>query len=161
MDSEQGSVANSDLEGQPAGLAGVVSLGDVVDVTQWITPRQAVFTPQHADQQSDQRITHRLLTGALAQSFIRQLVSDHIQALDSGRVHHHSSGAETSTDAVLHGSRTSLEHSEVVISRSDWTANKFRSPPEDQAGPAQHLDQVQKPMQGRGLPPIDDAAVRG
>ena len=161
MDSEQGSVANSDLEGQPAGLAGVVSLGDVVDVTQWITPRQAVFTPQHADQQSDQRITHRLLTGALAQSPVRQLVVNNIQALDSGRVQHHSCSAGTFTDAVLDGSRLSLEHTGVVTNRAGCAANTFRSPPEDQEVPAQHSDQGRKPTQGRGLPPIADAAVRG
>ena len=115
VDPGQGDSANTDLEGEPSGLAGAVSLGDVVDVAQWINPRQAVFTPQHADQQSDHRVTHRLLAGAMAQSPLQRLVIDNNQALDTGWMQHHSCGTGTFTGAVFHCSRIPLEH---IINRS-------------------------------------------
>ena len=130
MDSDQGNIANSYLEGQPAGLAGFVSVGDAAYVARGGNAEQVVIAPQHADQQLDHRFTHRLLISALAQSPLRQLVGDNIQALDSGRVQHHFCSAGTSTDSVLNGSWISLEHTGVVISRADWTTNTFRSPPE-------------------------------
>ena len=69
---------------------------------------------QHVDQQLDHGVTDRLLTGALAESPVRQLFINNIQAMDSGRVQHNFCSTGTFTDAVLDGSRLSLEHTGVL-----------------------------------------------
>ena len=114
MDSGQRTIENTDLEAESSGLAGPLPLGDAVDVAEWSNTRQPAHAPQHVDQQLDHRVTHRLFAGALAQSPVRQLVVNNVQAMGSGRVQHHSCSAGTFTDAVLLCARLSVEHNRAI-----------------------------------------------
>ena len=114
MDSGKGDIANTDLEGKSACLAGVISLCDVADVARGINPWQVIFAAQYVDQQLDHSVAHRLLAGAMAEPPLLQLVVHSVSALDPGRLQHHSCCTGAFADAVLRCSRLSVEHNRAI-----------------------------------------------